>query len=431
MGSVFIRPQGVPKLRRAVCQFCEYSKRTETVSYSTLQRAPLRNALKHPTRHISNTQLRHDYAQLLASRPSAVKPLQFSRRLLSSTPDVEASLIEIKEKSEALRRSDKAAPEEAVVALLQRCLHTVESFLKAQELNEKENSNPTPAVTAKKSTAASSLLGLDEKHATPGKSRIPKKTEHRIEDSISQLSTELLLDEKVFISPEVLELYTKIHVLLKRADYLPQIFSLYANKPIPEANTSPIRFRQQNPNGLKNAISSKLANEALEIALEQKNLSLALAIIDTTFCAPAFTRAKLLKNAAVPLAGLATAPLASYVVATWAANMQNTMDESLATGITFTATLAYIGFTSSVGIIAVATSNDQMERVSWAPGIPLRHRWLREEERGALDRVAMAWGFKDPYRRGEEEGEEWESLREFIGMRGMILDRTELMEGMQ
>lgn len=431
MGSVFIRPQGAPKLRRAVCQFCEHPRRIEAVSYSTLQRAPPRNTLHHPSRHASNTPLRPDYDQLSALRSLAVKPIQFTRRLLSSTPDFEASLTEIKQRTDVLLHSDKAAPEEAVVALLQQCLHIVESFLKAQELHEKENSNPTPNATATKSTAASSLLGLDEKHATTGKSRIPKKTGPRIVDSVSQISTELLLDEKVFISPEVLELYTKIHVLLKRADYLPQIFSLYANKPIPEANTSPIKFRQQNPNSLKNAISSKIANEALDIALEQKNLSLALAIIDTTFCAPAFTRAKLLKNAAVPLAGLATAPLASYVVATWAANMQNTMDESLATGITFTATLAYIGFTSSVGIIAVATSNDQMERVSWAPGIPLRHRWLREEERGALDRVAMAWGFKDPYRRGEEEGEEWESLREFIGMRGMVLDRTELMEGMQ
>jgi hypothetical protein len=43
----------------------------------------------------------------------------------------------------------------------------------------------------------------------------------------------------------------------------------------------------------------------------------------------------------------------------------------------------------------------------------------------------VAWGFKDVLRRGEEEGEEWENLREFIGMRGMILDKTELMEGMQ
>jgi hypothetical protein len=72
-----------------------------------------------------------------------------------------------------------------------------------------------------------------------------------------------------------------------------------------------------------------------------------------------------------------------------------------------------------------------MERVVWQSGVPLRHRWLREEERAALDRVAVAWGFKDIYMRGEEEGEEWDSLREFIGMRGMILDKTDLMPGMQ
>ena len=84
-----------------------------------------------------------------------------------------------------------------------------------------------------------------------------------------------------------------------------------------------------------------------------------------------------------------------------------------------------------MAVLAITTANDQMERVVWLPGIPLRHRWLREEERAAMDKVAVAWGFKDPWMRGEETGEEWESLREFIGMRGMILDKTDLMEGMQ
>jgi hypothetical protein len=82
-------------------------------------------------------------------------------------------------------------------------------------------------------------------------------------------------------------------------------------------------------------------------------------------------------------------------------------------------------------MVAITTANDQMERVVWAQGVPLRYRWLREEERAALDKVAVAWGFKEPWKRGEEEGQEWESLREFIGMRGMILDKSELMEGME
>lgn len=170
---------------------------------------------------------------------------------------------------------------------------------------------------------------------------------------------------------------------------------------------------------------------ALDVAISQKNLSLVLAIIDNTFCAPAFHRAKVVRKAGVPLGGLAVAPMACYALASLASTFQNTMDPSTATGIAFAASLAYVGGTSSIGILAITTANDQMERVTWLPGIPLRHRWLREEERAAMDKVAVAWGFKDPYMRGEEVGEEWESLREFIGMRGMILDKTELMEGME
>ncbi|KAI5301299.1 hypothetical protein KEM56_001835 [Ascosphaera pollenicola] len=72
-----------------------------------------------------------------------------------------------------------------------------------------------------------------------------------------------------------------------------------------------------------------------------------------------------------------------------------------------------------------------MNRVVWMPGTPLRERWLREKERAALDRIASAWGFKDVTRRGEEEGEDWEALREIIGLRGMVLDKTDLMDGME
>lgn len=128
---------------------------------------------------------------------------------------------------------------------------------------------------------------------------------------------------------------------------------------------------------------------------------------------------------------LATTPLGCYVAASWAASFQNTMEPSTATAVAFAATLAYVGGTSSVGVLAIVTANDHMERVVWMPGVPLRQRWLREEERAALDKVSIAWGFKDVYMRGEEEGEEWDTLREFIGMRGMILDKTDLMEGMQ
>ena len=48
-----------------------------------------------------------------------------------------------------------------------------------------------------------------------------------------------------------------------------------------------------------------------------------------------------------------------------------------------------------------------------------------------LDRVACIWGFNQNSRRGEEEGPDWEALREWIGLRGMILDKVSLMEGME
>jgi hypothetical protein len=42
-----------------------------------------------------------------------------------------------------------------------------------------------------------------------------------------------------------------------------------------------------------------------------------------------------------------------------------------------------------------------------------------------------AWGFKEESRRGEEEGAEWEELKAWVGRRGMVVDRVELMEGME
>jgi hypothetical protein len=107
------------------------------------------------------------------------------------------------------------------------------------------------------------------------------------------------------------------------------------------------------------------------------------------------------------------------------------VDYSLALKYTFAGLLAYSGFAVSIGLVALGTANDQMVRVTWIPGTPLRERWVREEERAALDTVAMAWGFEEAHKRGFEEGEEWELLREVCGRKGMILDNPILMDGME
>ncbi|KAJ5166943.1 uncharacterized protein N7482_005724 [Penicillium canariense] len=308
-------------------------------------------------------------------------------------------------------------------ALLE-CEETARSLSPYWDLRDDSSTNG-------KSNAICSLLEMEEKHGSVTQRHELEEALRGLANRVSHVMTQIIKDEKVFISPTALERYVRAQCVLNQAEHLPEVFNLYANKAIPEEKSSPPKFHEANPNDVNSAVPAELANQAIDVAIKQKNLPLVLAIIDNTFCAPAFHRAKVFKKAAVPLVGLAAAPAACFTLASWASTFQNTMDTSTATGIAFAASLAYVAGTSSMGILAITTANDQMKRVTWLSGVPLRHRWLREEERAALDKVSCAWGFQDPYMHGEEIGEEWDSLREFIGMRGMILDKTELMEGMQ
>ncbi|KAL4976314.1 hypothetical protein BDW66DRAFT_135158 [Aspergillus desertorum] len=418
MKGLALTSQRAPKPDALICQLCQSSAklavryRPQTRSYASATKASRRPQIGQC---LSKKKLTTPSTTLL--------PLQRYRSTeskLAASPDFKAPLREIEHGSAELRDSQTVPANDAVVQLLQKCLSLAEAIAQPDRF------------TAEKDNEISSLLNLEERNTK----KASKATQ---DDRFSQSSAatlcrivhELLTDEKVFISPEALSFYVKIHTLLKRPEHFPEIFYLYANKPIPEEGSSPIKYLSPNPKGINSAIPIDLANIALNVAIEQRNLALVLSIIDNTFCTSAFQRAKFFRKAAAPLGALAMTPLGCYVAASWAASFQNTMEPSTATTIAFAATLAYVGGTSSVGLMAILTANDHMERVVWIPGVPLRERWLREEERAALDRVALAWGFKDVYMRGEEEGEEWESLREFIGMRGMILDKTDLMQGMQ
>lgn len=401
-----------------VCQLCQFS--TSTPKRGLPIARPRFVQTQTP---ISN--LRTQPLKRLDTLPS--QSVLVARRFASSASDAspDAALKDIARDAATLHESNTVASNEVVVKLLRRCQRVAE-LLVSRERDQTEGSS------GDESNAISSLLDLEETAAKgKGQPQSSQTLDPRLAESVSEIAIAILKDEKVFISPEALESFTETLTLLRRAEHFPEIFHLYANKPVPEENSSPVKLLKPNPKSVNSAVPAELANKALGIAIEQKNLPLVLAIIDNTFCAPAFHRAKIFKKAGVPLVGLAAAPAACYAVASWAATFQNTMDPNVATGIAFAATLAYVGGTSSMGILAITTANDQMERVVWIPGIPLRQRWLREEERAAMDRVAVAWGFKDPYMRGEEVGEEWASLREFIGMRGMILDKTELMAGME
>lgn len=93
----------------------------------------------------------------------------------------------------------------------------------------------------------------------------------------------------------------------------------------------------------------------------------------------------------------------------------------------FIGTLVYYVNTGGLWWIWVCTRNDHHKRVRWHVGTALRERWMREDERAALDKVACAWGYRVPQRWGEERGEEWELLKEYCGRKGLVIDDPEAM----
>ena len=248
---------------------------------------------------------------------------------------------------------------------------------------------------------------------------------------LSYLAYKIIKHPPVFISPKLLETYVAVQCSLRRIDSLPEIFDLYAHKPVPVPDSSPVTFKNPSPNSPSQAIPESLAQQALDHAIAQKKLTLALDIVSSTYATPAFRRNKFIRKALPAVTGLGLTPVVAVPLAKTFALQSLTMDQDILATYTFFGILTYVGTVTCLGFIALTTYNDHMERVTWIPGMPLRNRWLREEERAAADKLALAWGFKERERRGEEEGEEWELLRTWCGYRGMILDATELMDGME
>lgn len=277
-----------------------------------------------------------------------------------------------------------------------------------------------------KESATSALLGIV--NATSHPAVISKASILR---AVSEKAEEIMRHPDVFITPNVLKSYVQLQSLLHEPSSFPDVFDLYARKPAPKLTGDKVTYSAASPEQIKSAVPSETAQEALAAAIEVHQLPLAIDIISTSYCTPAFKKAKTFKQAAFPIAGLAVAPLGAYTLSQSFSHLQQTMDTGTATGIAFAGIMTYVGAVAMTGYVAVTTSNDQMDRVTWASGVPLWERWVREEERAAIDQLAGAWGFKDIDKRGEEEGEEWEALREWIGSRGMILDRVSLMPGME
>ena len=325
--------------------------------------------------------------------------------------------------SSAISPEDNTLPsEQRVLYVLEQLESIAHNLLDGKDDPRVKAANRTEPDT----TATSALLGSVNARQYPAfLSKIA------LLNLISEKSEEILRHADVFITPAILKSYVTLQTLLQQPSSFPDIFTLYASKPVPKLASGHIEYTGVSPDKINAAVDSKTANTALSSAIASHNLPLCIDIINTTFCTPSFKKSKLLRQAGVPALFLLAAPVTAYVAADQFSLFQTTMDPGYATTVAFAGIMTYIATVSGLGYVVITTANDQMDRVTWAKGVPLWERWIREEERAALDRVAGKWGFQIFERRGEEEGEEWEGLREFVGMRGMVLDRVELMEGME
>lgn len=281
------------------------------------------------------------------------------------------------------------------------------------------------------------LLDLDGKKQkkkarapAPAPAARPPLRKQELVRKISDAAYTIVTHPTVVLTPRLLDEYVKIQASLGRPQTLTEIFSLYRLKPLPKSVGGTIQFENRNPDKVQNAVPARIADKALDAAIAAKDIDSAIGIIETTYAARPFLRSKLLNKAVIPGMALGLVPAVAYGLASRMSLLQDTMDQASATGIAFAAILAYVAFTGTIGVVVVTTANDQMRRVTWLPGLPLRQRWLREEERAALDKVACAFGFQEQHRYGEENGPEFQALRNYIFSRGMVLDAVELMPGM-
>ncbi|KAF3932186.1 hypothetical protein ABW20_dc0109042 [Dactylellina cionopaga] len=244
---------------------------------------------------------------------------------------------------------------------------------------------------------------------------------------LMDMAYHIMIHPYVFISPKVLSEYVKLASILKDPSTLPSVFKLYANKDVLYDASKPAK--KQRPNAAKNAIEYKTAKEALQVAISAKNMPLALDIIDNSVSTSAWCRQKLWTKFVPFTAAAGAIPIVIWKFADWLAQFQEQWLHEKAMAYAFIGFMTYYICTGSLGMIALLTWNDHMIRVNWIPGVFMRERWFMEEQRALADRVAMAWGYQEPHKRGLETGWEWEMLRHWAGVRGMIIDSSEMVEG--
>ena len=353
----------------------------------------------------------------LSRGQSPIKPLN-TPRLLAEKLGKAASVVDV----------ETLPSEEAIQNAMQICEELSRTLSEPQD-QESSSPNSTNGPTL-------NLLSLEQeqgeiiKHSQPT-AQPPKLIDSNLGNAISTTAYKIMADPKVYITSQLLSTYVSTQIRLRRPQSFPEIFDMYRSKLVPRPGSFPIQYRKQNPDHPASAIPLPIAQNALSAAIEAKELQLCMDIVDATVCNRAHLRRRCLRYLTLPGIAVAATPFAVYEISSRIADWQDQMDKPYAIAFCFTAIMAYVYFTSLLGWVAIGTYNDHHDRITWQPGTQLRFRWVREDERAMVDRIALAWGFRDRKKRGEEEGEDWEWLREWSGRRALVLDAVELMEGMQ
>lgn len=427
-GSLPLRPQSRP-----LCQLCDYilqqpvSRRAfltaSTLKTPSIRRQTARTQAAVPritARHIQTNWRNVDQADF----PDEVSPQATS----DSIAAVKGKLAEVEAQIKAIFDSNKVESERTIYAILESLGEIAESAIALR------SRQPLPTkTTIRQSSAGAILSGLSSEEAPTQKKTISRPlslNELPTPTYLSKLAEGLLKHPNVFIGPNVLKVYIRLQRLLSRPHAIPEILYLYANKPVPQEGSSPPKFSKPSPKAASQAIPADLADESLTAAIESKDLSLALAVVDHTYRAPAWKRHRMFTKMGLPGALAAISPLAIYMIAQEMSVYSGYIDPWTFKMYAFAGLSSYVVCTGTLGFVALTTYNDDHDRVVWRPGVPLLDRYVRADERAALDRIACAWGFKEAWKRGDEEGEEWEGLRQLCLLRGMWLDKPDLMPGM-
>lgn len=417
---------------RPICQLCDYilqqpANRRSFLAASTFKAPAIRRqfAKQHgalpriPARNITTTRRTQEL------EPERGGSLQRSERIGA----LKTKLANVEKQITWIKSSSKVEPEAAVLEALEGLKEI------AQQAIAIRSRRPLPAKMNVRQSSAGAILSMGEEEIEPSDVTIANSRPSTMDELpspqyISDLAKDLLKHPKVFISPNALAIYIHLQRLLARPRAIPEILYLYANKPVPQLGSSPPKYANPSPKAAKQAIPEELASAALTAAIEAKDLPLALDTVQMTYCTPAWRRRRILTKLGVPSTIAAITPLAIYMIAQELSIYSNYIDPWTFKLYAFMGISTYVLCTGTLGFVALTTWNDHFERVVWRPGVPLLERYLKEDERAALDRIAVAWGFKEVWRRGDEEGEEWEGLRQWILLRGMILDKSDLMPGM-